>query len=83
MSSLHRAGKRASEHTFFLAAKLIAYQQYHELTDQRLADILGCSLENLMRLRLCRAPETSEELVQVAARGNVDAQKLASVLQEQ
>jgi hypothetical protein len=83
MSSLERAGKQASEHTFFLAARLVAYQQYHELTDQQLVDILGCSLENLARLRLCRVPETSEELAQVAARGNVDAQKLASVLREQ
>lgn len=82
MSSLHHAGKRASEHTFFLAARLVAYQQHHELTDQQLADVLGCSLENLTRLRLCRVPETSEELAQVAARGQVDVQKLASILQE-
>jgi len=81
MSHLQRAGKRASEHSFFLAAKLAAYQQYHELNDRQLADLLNCSLDNLARLRLGRVPTTSQEIAQVAARGHVDASSLASILE--
>jgi hypothetical protein len=41
---------------FFLGSRLAAYQLACSLSDLGLAGELGCSLEDLTMLRLCRAP---------------------------
>lgn len=80
MSHLHHAGQRAAAHPFFLAASLAAYQHAHSLSDQQLAEALGCSFDNLARLRLCRVPTTEQEITQVAARAQLTPQHLEPFL---
>lgn len=81
MSTLQRSGQRASTHSFFFAAHLAAYQQRNALTDQQMADLLGCSLDNLARLRPCCLPTTDQESAQVAAHGQVERERLTRILQ--
>src|SRR5215813_11740132 len=45
---------RVSSNPLFLASVLAAYQQRHGLDDVALAAVLGCSLDVLTGLRLCR-----------------------------
>ena len=51
----HFAARCASEPTF-LAYALAAYQRRHGLTDELLAEVLGCTRDALTRLRLCGMP---------------------------
>jgi hypothetical protein len=51
----HLAG-RVKDDPFFLAHPLAEYARSAGLDDARLAAALGCRLEDLTALRLCRAP---------------------------
>ncbi len=54
---VHLAG-RVADHPSFLAAALAVYARSEELDDRGLADRLGCSVEQLPLVRLCRAPRS-------------------------
>jgi hypothetical protein len=85
MSHLIRAGQRAARYPFFLAYQLACYQQDHKLSDKQLAEVLECSLENLARLRLCRAPRNEHfeaDIQRIAARAQVNAAILVTILQQ-
>jgi hypothetical protein len=70
---------------FFLAAVLSAYARSRDLDDVGLADALGCSPDDLVDLRLCRAPrpdppEFRADVRRIAARFGLDAGRLADVV---
>src|SRR3954470_25065209 len=74
LSSLAR---RAEQRPAFLAALLGAYARSEDLDDAELADRLGCPVEQLSRLKLCRAPrsdpaEMREDVVRLAQLFGVD-----------
>jgi hypothetical protein len=56
MSPLERLAARCASIPSFLAHPLAAYQRKHNLTDEALATVLGCTLDNLTRVRLCGLP---------------------------
>ena len=53
---LHRMAAEAEGDPFFLADLLAAFARSEELDDTALAARLGCGVDQLPRLRLCRAP---------------------------
>ena len=53
---LEKLALRMEEDPFFLACPLRLFAQSKELDDFQLANELGCSVETLLPLRLCRAP---------------------------
>lgn len=70
---------KAKEHPIFLADALASYREAHSLTEIELAERLGISLDNLHLLALCRKPEKSEQLEQIAIHFSLDSQKLAEI----
>jgi hypothetical protein len=53
---LTNLARRAEERPEFLAGLLAAFARSEDMDDAALADHLGCPVEQLPRLRLCRAP---------------------------
>lgn len=85
--ALRRAVELAAENPFFLASALRAYRSFNSLDDAALAAHLGCSLEDLPRLALCRRPGLDptvfrKEAEQIAAYASVRAERLARLLRE-
>lgn len=85
--ALQQATELAAEDLFFLASALEAYRSFNGLDDAALAAHLGCSLEDLPRLALCRRPigdpmTFRREVEQIAAYASVRAQRLAELLRE-
>lgn len=77
--------RRAEGESFFLASVLAAFAQSEGLDDAGLAAHLGCRVEELVMLRLCRAPRTDppgfrEDIVAVAERFGLDAGRLAEAV---
>jgi hypothetical protein len=54
---LENLALRMENDPFFLACPLRLFAQSKGFDDAQLADWLGCSMETLLPLRLCRAPE--------------------------
>ena len=54
--SLARLAKLARTRKEFLASLLAVYQEQKKLDDQQLAEFLGCDVEALTHLALCRRP---------------------------
>lgn len=54
---LSHAAKRASQHPFFLAADLEQFRAHRGIHEADLARFLGCSLEVLPKVALCRRPD--------------------------
>ncbi len=54
---LRHAAERAAEHQFFVASVLLPWARAEGLDDAALAARLGCSVEVLPRLLLCRRPD--------------------------
>lgn len=82
---LEALAARAEREPFFLAAPLAAYARSEQLDDAGLAAALGCRPEDLVMVRLCRAPRTEpsefwEDVSAVAARFGLDAQRLAEAV---
>jgi hypothetical protein len=75
---------RAASEPIFLAHRPAAYQQAHNLTDAGLARDLGCTIEALTMVRLCRAPregdDGAEDVRCVAERFSCDLGRLAEAL---
>jgi hypothetical protein len=62
------------------ASSLLAdYALAHGLSDLGLARRLGCPVEALAMLRLCRLPRDAGEVAQVAGRFGCDAEALAEL----
>src|SRR5919201_6904202 len=53
---LENLALRMEKDPFFLACSLRLFAQSKELDDSQLANQLGCSVQTLLSLRLCRAP---------------------------
>src|SRR5690242_7445461 len=85
--SLTRAARRAGEQPFFLASILQAYQRANNLDDLALADLLGCTLNNLPRLALCRRPAIDSQafatdVAHLAGRFQLNGEQLAMVIRQ-
>jgi hypothetical protein len=70
---------------FFLAHPLAEFARSERLDDPALAARLGCRVEDLALVRLCRAPrpgpaEFRADIAAVAARFGLDAGKLAAAV---
>lgn len=81
------AANRAARRDFYLASALDAYKSIHGLDDASLARELGCDLDSLDRLRLCRRPSVESagfrtDVQAIADRFSVDALALAQLLRE-
>ena len=82
---LEALAARAQREPFFLAAPLAAYARSEHLDDAGLADALGCRREDLVMVRLCRAPRAElpefwEDVRCVAGRFGLDAERLAEAV---
>ncbi|MBI1917673.1 MAG: hypothetical protein HYS12_23505 [Planctomycetes bacterium] len=83
---LDALGVRVSSNPFFFASMLAAYQERHGLDDDGLAALLGCSLDVLTDLRLCRRPGAAaprwtveEDIARIAGHFSIDAAALHSL----
>ncbi|MCE9565536.1 MAG: hypothetical protein K8U57_26235 [Planctomycetes bacterium] len=81
-TSLNRLARRASTDPFFLGFRLAEYSRVHELDDAALAGRLGCQVELLPTIRLCRAPRTDpagfrEDVLCVAEKFGLNSRALA------
>ena len=74
MTPLEKMAERARREPFFLGWLLEQYAAAERLDDAALVAELGCSLTDLRRLRLCRAPRTD------AAGLHADVRQLAEAL---
>jgi hypothetical protein len=81
--SLEHAARRAAQQSFFVAFALDQHQQAQGIDDLQLVGELGCTLEDLTRIRLCRMPQAGqfdEEVAKLATRFHADAALLADIL---
>lgn len=74
--------QRVSNDPFFLACPLAEYARSERLDDAALAVRLGCRVEDLSRLRLCRAPRAGEvefrsDVTAIAAAFGIDTATFA------
>jgi hypothetical protein len=82
---LTHAARRAQDKPAYVAFTLSRYQTRHGVTDEALAERLGCDSLTLPRLALCLAPREehrAEDLAQIAGTLGVDPQILAAILME-
>ena len=71
---LRHAARRASQHSFFLAADLEQFRVRQGMEEGQLARFLGCAPEVLPRLALCRRPDPQSPSFRS------DIQRIASAL---
>lgn len=81
------AAHRAGEHEFYLASALIEYQRLRKMDEASLTQHLGCDLQTLDRLRLCRRPGEQSatfrtDVQAIAQRFGISAITLAQMLRE-
>jgi hypothetical protein len=77
--------RRVADDPFFLAPALAAYARSEGLSDEALAARLGCPVNQLSRLRLCRRPREEpeqfrEDIARVAEAFSIDADVLAAAV---
>ena len=82
---LEALAARAAEEPFFLAWVLSAYAHSEGLDDAGLAAALGCPAQELVMLRLCRAPRSDsgdfwDDVTTIAERFGLDPQRLAAAV---
>lgn len=82
---LETLAQRLEQDPFFLACPLHLFAQSEGLEEKELAKKLGCSLESLVFLRLCRAPEGEAAKFQkdiecIASRFQIQGDVLAEVM---
>jgi hypothetical protein len=85
--SLVRAAQRAVSSPFFLARILKEYQQAHHLDNEALAMFLGCHVDDLPRLALCRRPAQEQQafvhdIDHLAQRFHLHADQLAAIVRQ-
>jgi hypothetical protein len=71
---LEALARRVEENPDFLAFTLADYARSEKLSDAALAVRLGCDVQKLIKLRLCRRPRSGTEHFQV------DVRRIASAL---
>jgi hypothetical protein len=76
---------RAEREPYFLASVLAAFARSEGLDDVGLAAALGCLPEDLVKVRLCRAPRTEwgefwEDVTCIAERFGLNADRLAEAV---
>jgi hypothetical protein len=82
-SWLKAAVRRSADEDWTLGFSFERYRQFKSKSPEELAEELGCSLETLDWLSLCRVPSEerfAEELDVITQRFNVDPNRLAPVL---
>jgi hypothetical protein len=82
---LQSLARHVEDDPFFLASLLKLYAHGERLDDAGLAAAIGCRPEDLVMIRLCRAPRPDaagfrEDVSRVAERFGADRQKLAAVV---
>lgn len=82
-SWLEAVARRSEDETWTLGQVFGRYRKLEELSAEELAAELGCTLEVLHWLSLCRRPEgprINEHVREIVERFPVDAQRLLAVL---
>jgi hypothetical protein len=82
-SRLDALARRVVDDPFFLGEALAAYARSEGLDDAGLAAALGCSVEGLARLRLCRRPDPARfgaDVARIAERFGARADALAEAV---
>ena len=80
---LERAASRSTLEEWTLGYTMEQYRTRRKLTHAELAEELGCTVDTLHQLSLCRrpeGPELAEHLATIAARFPVSARKLEALL---
>src|SRR5437867_9879532 len=82
---LENLAVRMESDPFFLACPLRLFAQSKGLDDSQLATRLGCSMETLLHLRLCRAPAADssrflKDIERIAETYQVDSEELADAV---
>jgi hypothetical protein len=83
--ALEHLAARVADDPFFLSCPLAEYARSEKLDDRTLAARLGCRVEDLARLRLCRAPrsdpaEFREDVTRLAAAFGIDPPVLGDAI---
>jgi len=82
---LATAAARSSQEAWTLGYALAQYRTKHELAEEALAEQLGCTVETLRYLCLCRRPEgpaLAQQLRAIVERFPASAEKLEAILRE-
>jgi hypothetical protein len=80
---LKRAAQRSVEEPWMLGRAFARYRAMEGYSSERLADELGCTVESLQWLSLCRRPEGesfAENVLTIAKRFALDPLRLSAVL---
>lgn len=82
---LENLALRMEKDPFFLACALRLFAQSKQLDDSQLATRLGCSMQTLLSVRLCRAPEAEsnrflKDIRRIATVYHVDEAELADAV---
>ncbi len=85
MSPLEHMARRVANDPFFLGAILHCYAESEQLTPAALANYLGCSVETLPQVQLCRAPRAeagafTHDIELIANRFHLDTERLMEVV---
>lgn len=82
------AAQWAIQHDFFVAGALSEYQSLKHMDSEQLAAFLGCSQQDLLKLALCRKPNTEtpsnfrKDVERIASYAGVDRTCLAQLFRE-
>ena len=80
---LDMAARRSTEHPWTLGAAFEEYCQLEGVTRDDVATLLGCSLDSLAWLSLCRRPPAdrfANDVSRISERFHVDATRLAQIV---
>jgi hypothetical protein len=83
MPDLSNLARQAASRSDLVASELAVYQLENGIDDAGLAVQLGCSVDDLARLRLCSLPRADhfwDDVTRVAEYTGVDAVKLGDIL---
>lgn len=81
-AQLAQLAHRVEDDPFFLAGVLRDYARANGLDAQGLADVLGCAVETLPQLALCRRPAPvtfDHDITTIATRFGIDPRMLAAI----
>lgn len=86
-SLLKYTSVEASKRSFYLGSALVKFRSFHQIDDKGLADYLGCDLERVPLLFLCKRPNQESmtfqaDIKQISATFNIKPVKLLQILRE-
>jgi len=84
-TSLEGLAERAQRDPFFLGCPLYWFARSEALTDEGLAEYLGCTRETLVKVRLCATPEPrppafGRDVAMIAQRFSLDEAALTKAV---